>query len=106
MITVSFFKKNGKIVKVSAHGHSGLAERGADVLCAATSALVQTAYLAVADIVGDVGYTRNEEKGEFEFTIPETCAFRHDIDVVLRALSVGLKDLQSGYPQNIKLEEQ
>lgn len=106
MITVTFFKENGKIVKVSARGHSGLSEYGSDILCAAASALIQTAYLATADISGDVKYKRNDEKGEFEFTVPSECTDRHDVDVVLRTLTIGLKDLQSGYPQNIKLEEQ
>ncbi len=105
MITVTFFKENGKIVKVAARGHSGLAEHGADILCAGVSALVQTAYLAVKDVLGDVDCIRNSEKGEFAFTIPGDCDNRHDIDVILRALGVGLRDLQSGYPQNIKLEE-
>lgn len=106
MITVTFFKENGSIVKVSAHGHSGLARHGEDILCAAASALIQTAYLAINDIVGNVEYKRNDEKGEFEFAIPLSCAGRHDADVVLRALTIGLQDLHSGYPQNIKLEEQ
>ena len=106
MITISFLKENGKIVKVSAHGHSGLASRGEDILCAAASALIQTAYLAVDDLIGNVGYKRNDDKGEFEFEVPKDCALRHDVDVILRALTIGLKDLQSGYPQNIKLEEQ
>ncbi|MCH5351574.1 MAG: ribosomal-processing cysteine protease Prp [Clostridiales bacterium] len=106
MITVTFFKENGSIVKVRARGHSGLSEYGSDVLCAAASALIQTAYLAVADILGNVKYKRNDDKGEFEFEIPKDCIDRHDVDVVLRALTIGLSDLQSGYPQNIKLEEQ
>ena len=106
MITVSFFKQNGSIVKISAHGHSGLGRHGTDILCAAASTLIQTAYLAVADIAGEVEYKRNDADGEFEFEVPIDCSCRHDIDVILRALKLGLQDLQSGYPQNIKLEEQ
>ena len=104
MITVTLLKDSGKVVGVRAEGHSGLAESGSDVLCAAVSTLVQTAYLAIADIVGKFEYDRDEKAAMFGFTVPSV-ADRHDIDVILRAMYVGLKDLSSGYPQNLKLEE-
>lgn len=104
MITVTLFKKDGCVVRVCAVGHSGLGEAGSDVLCAAVSTLVQTAYLAVVDIAGEVGYRSDAKRGYFDFSVPNV-ADRHDIDVVLRAMYIGLKDLSSGYPQNLKLEE-
>ncbi len=104
MITVTLFKENGRTVRVRSSGHSGLAEHGNDVLCAAVSALVQTAYLAIAEIESDVKYDRNAKNAYFEFCVPDG-ERRHDIDVIVRAMCVGLKDLSSGYPQNLKLEE-
>lgn len=104
MITVTLFKKNGSIVGVKATGHSGLGESGSDVLCAAVSTLVQTAYLAIADIAGKTEYKSDEDEPLFQFEIPNVND-RHDIDVILRAMCVGLNDLSSGYPQNLKLEE-
>lgn len=102
MITVKLFKSNGRVVKVCSSGHSGIAARGNDVLCAAVSTLIQTAYLALNDIFGDVGYVRRD--GYFEFDVPDGSA-AHDADVVIRAMQIGLDDLSSGYPQNLKLEE-
>lgn len=104
MINVTLFKENGKVVRVRALGHSGLADHGSDILCAAVSAVVQTAYLAIYDIEKSVEYTSDEEQGLFEFAIPYK-ADRHDIDVIIRAMYLGLKDLSSGYPQNLNLEE-
>lgn len=104
MIKVTLFKRDDRVVGVKARGHSGLAEQGNDILCAAVSTLVQTAYLAIADISGDVPYERDDEKALFGFTIPDV-QDRHDIDVIIRAMCVGLQDLSSGYPQNLKLEE-
>ncbi|MDE6201139.1 MAG: ribosomal-processing cysteine protease Prp [Clostridiales bacterium] len=100
MITVKLFGKNGKIVGVKTSGHSGLAESGNDILCAAVSTLVQTAYLAISDIYGDVAYKKSDD-GLFEFNVPDG----HDADVIIRAMYLGLQDLSSGYPQNLKLEE-
>lgn len=99
MITVKLFRKDGKVTGVMASGHSGIAESGSDVLCAAVSTLVQTAYLAISDICGKVGYTK--EDGHFRFDVPVV----HDAQVIIRAMQVGLQDLSSGYPQNLKLEE-
>ena len=104
MITVTLFKENGSVVKVRTSGHSGLAESGNDILCAAVSTLVQTAYLAIADLTGSTEYKRSEKSALFEFSVPSV-PDRHDIDVILRAMYLGLVDLSSGYPQNLKLEE-
>ncbi len=104
MINVSFTRgKNGKIVKVKAKGHSGLSEHGSDILCAAVSALVQTAYLALLEKGFCKTYKKDVDTGTFEFDIIDADD-RHDADVILRALAVGLEDLHSGYPQNLKTE--
>lgn len=99
MIKVRLLKRDGRIACVSASGHSGLASSGNDVVCAAVSTLIQTAYLAISDVYGNVPYKQND--GFFEFNVPEG----HDADVIIRAMQVGLQDLHGGYPHNIKLEE-
>lgn len=105
MITVSFFRDgNGKVTRITASGHSGYAERGNDIVCAAVSTLVQTAYLAIADITDKITFDKDEAKAYFGFTVGDVDD-RHDIDIIIRAVTVGLKDLACGYPQHIKLEE-
>jgi len=105
MIAVTFFEENGSVTRVRACGHGGVGEHGSDILCAAVSALVQTAYLAIKDMGCDVQYVRDTEVGLFEFSLGAlTDAQRHDTNVVLRALRVGIDDIQSGYPRNIKTE--
>lgn len=104
MITVELFRTDGLITKVRASGHSGYAEYGNDILCAAVSTLVQTAYLAIAEISDGVEYTSDENKPLFEFEVPSVTD-RHDIDVILSAMLTGLRNLMRGYPQNIKLED-
>ncbi len=39
MTTASFFKKNGKFCKFQISGHSGYAEEGNDIVCAAVSSM-------------------------------------------------------------------
>ncbi len=105
MITVTFFEgKNGKVTKVRMSGHSGYAESGSDIVCAAVSTLVQTAYLAIEDLGTNTSFIRDADKPLFEFTIGEDVPARHEADVILRALVVGLNDLRSGFPQYLKTE--
>ena len=99
MIKVKLFRTDGTITGVRCQGHSGIADSGNDVLCAAVSALIQTAYLAISDFYGKTSYTRRD--GFFEFSVPKG----HDADVIIRAMCLGLQDLSSGYPHNLKLEE-
>lgn len=106
MIEVSFLRNGeGSITKVSASGHSGYGERGYDIICASVSTLVQSAFLAIADITDKVRFERDDEKAYFSFELSEESDKRHDEDVILRALEVGLTDLISGYPEYIKLED-
>ena len=79
MITVTLFNKNGRITGVRAVGHSDLAESGNDILCAAVSTLVQTAYLAISDIAGEVKCTRDKKSAKFEFEVPDG-EHNHDAD--------------------------
>ena len=99
MITVTLIRKDGKVTGVRSSGHSGLAKSGNDILCAAVSALIQTAYLAVSDVSGKTDYPKRD--GFFEFSVPTD----HDAQVIVRAMQLGLQDLSGGYPQNLKLEE-
>ncbi len=104
MIKVSFFETNGTVERVRAVGHSGYAESGSDVVCAAVSTLVQTAYLAIKELGCDASYVRDEKTGLFEFTVKADGQKRHDADVILHALGVGLRDLESGYGEYVGLE--
>ena len=41
MVRAQFYRKNGSYIGFSLSGHSGYAERGSDVVCAAVSSAVQ-----------------------------------------------------------------
>lgn len=104
MIKILFFDCDGRTVCVRAQGHSGYADSGSDIVCAAVSTLVQTAYLAIKDMGAPVEFERNEKAALFEFRITEETNLDHDIQVVLRALRVGAEDLRSGYPLYVGTE--
>ena len=54
MTTVKFaLDDNGNIKSLSVSGHSGYAEHGSDIVCAAVSASVQMLELQIAQVIGE-----------------------------------------------------
>ena len=53
MTTVTFFKrKDGTITGFQAEGHAGYASYGQDIVCASVSALTQSAWQGLVEVVG------------------------------------------------------
>ena len=70
MIAVKVFRDDQSILGFSVAGHSDFSARGSDIVCAAVSALSQTAVLALAEVAGiDPLYTK--EDGLLECRIPQ-----------------------------------
>lgn len=108
MIAVKFFKLNGDIMAVECSGHAGYAEEGSDIICAAVSTVVQTAVLGLISVAGlNIGYKVIETKGYLKATLPSKMSEkeRHDADIILKTLYLGLSDLYEGYSDFINLEE-
>lgn len=106
MINILIVSKNNKINKVECSGHSGYAKQGKDIVCSAVSAIIQTALLGLIDLSGDVLYKVGDGYLCFDCPLPKD--ENHDIrqQSILRAMYLGLKDIQSGYGAFIKMEEQ
>ena len=49
MTEITVFLKGGKPIGFDAHGHTGYAECGEDIVCAAVSAITQTAAMGVSE---------------------------------------------------------
>ena len=52
MTTVRFLRRGDKLSGVTCKGHTGYAEEGEDIVCAAVSSVVQTAVLGLMQLVG------------------------------------------------------
>jgi len=105
MTRVRLFYDGDRIVAVEAKGHTGFDHSGKDIVCAAVSAIVQTALLAL-DKVAHAQLDMTEREGFLRYKI--TSADQKTLetsDIILRAMKVGLQDISSGYPSYIKLEE-
>lgn len=87
-------------------GHSGYAEEGRDLVCAAVSAVSQTALLGLLKVCGiNVNYEARD--GYLKVVLPDGISEekRQKAEVILLTMREGLKDIADGYPRFVKLEE-
>ena len=107
MTKIVFHKRGEDFVRIESEGHTGYADRGEDILCAAVSALLQGAALGVREVAGvRAEYRVDEEQGSLLLSLPRDLGAgqRHDCNVILGTLLVSVSDLAKGYSEYIEVE--
>lgn len=106
MITAVLYREGENLTGCRAEGHSGWAEAGNDIVCAAVSILTCTCVNALESVCGVIPRIteHNEKKGILAFELPErTEAANEKAQILMKALRQGLEDLTTEYPQNVTL---
>ena len=106
MTHVVVTRRNNRIVSVECTGHTGYGEQGEDIVCAALSSIVQTAALGLLQVVGVKLDYCTDERGYLKMALPDDLdeKVRHDCDIVLETMLLGVADLNQGYSDFIELE--
>ena len=87
-------------------GHSGYAEAGTDIVCAAISAAVGLAEVTINDVCGAKAKVRvKEQDARVTLMLPASCEEEDTIQAVLAGLMVYLVDLRDQYPDYIAVLE-
>ena len=95
-----------RITGFSISGHSGYAEAGADIVCAAISAVVTMAEATINDVCGAKAKVRvKDEQARITLTLPATCEEEEAIQAVLAGMMVYLCNLRDDYPDYIEVLE-
>ncbi len=106
MTRCEFFRENERITGFSVSGHSGYAEAGADIVCAAISAVVTMVEATVNDVCGAKAKVRvKEEDTRVTLTLPTSCDEEDTVQAVLAGMMVYLIDLRDQYPDFIEVLE-
>ncbi len=106
MTRCEFFTENDRITGFSVSGHSGYAEEGADIVCAAVSAVVSMAEATINDVCGAKAKVRvKEEQARFTLTLPVSCDEENTVQAVLAGMLVYLCSLRDDYPDYIEVLE-
>ena len=87
-------------------GHSGYAEAGADIVCAAISAVVTMAEATINDVCGAKAKVRvKEEDARITLTLPSSCDEEETVQSVLSGMMLTLISLKEDYPDYIEVLE-
>ena len=106
MTRCEFFTDDDRITGFSISGHSGYAEAGSDIVCAAISAVVTMAEATINDVCGAKAKVRvKEEDARITLTLPASCDEEETVQAVLSGLLVTLLSFKEDYPDYIEVLE-
>ena len=106
MTRCEFFTADDRITGFSVSGHSGYAEAGKDIVCAASSAVVTMAEATINDVCGAKAKVRvKDEQARITLTLPTSCDEEETVQAVLAGMMVTLLSLQEDYPDFIEVLE-
>ena len=101
-----FFTESERIRGFSGSGHSGYAEAGADVVCAAVSAVVTMAEATINDVCGAKAKVRvKDADARVTLTLPASCDEEESVQAVLAGMLLTLCRLRDDYPDYIEVLE-
>jgi uncharacterized protein len=109
MVTLTMLRKGGRTVGFTSTGHADHGEAGEDIVCSAISALTQTCYLGLIQVVGlkegdDLAVSIDETEGM-------TCVLAGDTrgtqlekaELLFLTMEAGLNSIQQSYRKSLKI---
>lgn len=108
MITATFHLTGSRIDSFQVEGHSGLAQAGEDVLCAAVTSAVRLVECAVNDVLGlEAGVKVRPDKALISLKLPGGLGQANEstCQTLLTGLMVYLTQLREEHPENIIVME-
>ena len=104
MIRVTLYHSGEIWTGYRAEGHSGYAEEGSDIICAAVSVLGATCVNSLESVCGVIPEILQNRAGLLEFRLTE--ASDPGAQILMKALKQGLSDIEEQYPDYIKISIQ
>ena len=106
MTRCEFFTEGERITGFSVSGHSGYAEAGADIVCAAISAVVTMAEATINEVCGAKAKVRvKDEQARVTLMLPSSCDEEESVQAVLAGMMLTLCSMRDDYPDNIEVLE-
>ena len=98
--------EDDRITGFSVSGHSGYAEAGSDIVCAAISAIVTMAEATINEVCGAKAKVRvKEEDARITLTLPASCDEEESVQAVLAGMMFTLCNMRDEYPDYIEVME-
>ena len=106
MTRCEFFTEGERITGFSVSGHSGYAEAGSDIVCAAISAVVTMAEATINEVCGAKAKVRvKDEQARVTLMLPAVCDEEETVQAVLAGMMLTLCSMRDDYPDYIEVME-
>ena len=109
MTTVTFRMEEDRITGFDSEGHSGYAEAGADIVCAAVTSAIRLVDATINDVLGLAASVKiRESDASISFRLPGGLAptAESTCQALLAGLMVYFAELHDEYPDNIEVLEE
>ena len=104
MIKIKIKRKKDYIVEFSAEGHAHYGEEGQDIICAAVSAILQTAAFGLINYL-EVEAEVSTSNGWLSCSLDLKTAQDPEVQAVLGAMLAGVRETVKEYPDYLKIIE-
>ena len=106
MTRCEFFTEGERITGFTVYGHSGYAEAGSDIICAAISAVVTMAEATINEVCGAKAKVRVKgEQARVTLMLPAVCDEEDTVQAVLAGMMLTLCSMRDDYPDYIEVLE-
>lgn len=106
MTEITVWSKRGRLVGFDAIGHTGYAEAGEDIVCAAVSAITQTAVIGITEVL-KAPCALDISDGELHLMLGKTVKGKQfeQAELILGTMLAGLRSIETDYSDYLKLEK-
>ncbi|MBS3977090.1 MAG: ribosomal-processing cysteine protease Prp [Syntrophomonadaceae bacterium] len=107
MVTVSFYQTpEGRRSGFKAHGHSGFAPAGKDIVCAAVSVLAQTAVLGLCHYLGSKVDVEVKDGFLNCRARPDTGKEIEQAEIIFQTMFLGVAAIKESYSKYVEITEE
>ena len=106
MTEITVLEKRGRLVGFDATGHTGYAEEGEDIVCAAVSAITQTAVIGITEVI-KAPCALDISDGELHLMLERSVKGKQleQAELIIGTMLAGLRSIETDYSDYLKLEK-
>lgn len=106
MTTIRFTRVRGRLTGFTCSGHSGYAEAGEDIICAAISSAVTMAECIINDVFhAGAEVSVDEISTRISLKLPKSCGQLEACQGILEGFLMCMKELQNDNPEHLTVLE-
>jgi uncharacterized protein YsxB (DUF464 family) len=103
LLEITIFRDEHHLpARISAAGHTGFADRGEDIVCAAASGILQAARLGI-ERYGAPHVRAQQQSGKLEILIEEPSRSLETLDAIVVTAELAIAEVAARFPEHVRL---